>query len=77
MVQCQFEQILTENGKEICYICPDDAEGIARCKELCRRHFRKIKQDNVYRIEHDLDIPEDTSLLIKDKWIKYKLVVKE
>jgi hypothetical protein len=61
-------------GKEIVYECEDEAEGIARCKDVCRFHFNKLKQDNLYRIKREMDIPETTDLMIKNKikWLHVK-----
>lgn len=74
MVTCEFEYKTKEDGKEVTYKCKEEAEGIARCKDLCRRHFNKLKQDNMHRINKNIDIPEDTSLVIRDKFIKSKLI---
>lgn len=75
-MQCQFEYKTIEEGKEVTYVCPEEAEGVTRCKEVCRRHFRKLKQDNLHRIELGEDIPTDTTLKIRDKWVKQRLVKK-
>jgi hypothetical protein len=66
-VPCQFVVKQVVNGETLTYSCRDMSEGICRCKEVCRYHFRKLKQDNVYRINKGIDIPEDTSLAMRYK----------
>jgi len=73
MVKCQFQKKEVINGEEVIYECDKEARGIIRCKDVCQFHFSKLRQDNLYRQNNGIDIPEDTSLLIKIKDIYLKV----
>ena len=75
MVKCQFEILEKEGEVEKKYVCNKEAEGIIRCKDVCKYHFGKLRTDNLYRLKRGIDIPEDTTMLIKTD--KRMLAVKE
>jgi hypothetical protein len=53
MAKCQFLIRKFEDGKEVTYICPEDATAITRTLDVCDAHFKKLVQDNKHRVWYE------------------------
>lgn len=52
----EFRKYLSDKN---CEKCGEKPFGIARCKVLCRKHYKKIVADNKRKHEMGIDIPKD------------------
>ena len=83
-MKCQFRIYLDEEkAKEHdrapgWYKCNNDAcGGVVRCVDVCNTHFVKLREDNKIRVDKDMEIPNDTSLLKLKKRLVRKLILDE
>ena len=57
-----------------------DIVGIARCKNLCKTHFRTVREDNIRKFNKGLDITEDLTftrkLLFSETWSIFNGILK-
>jgi hypothetical protein len=84
-MRCQYRIYLNKEeadkvGKKLpgWYQCPSETcGGITRCKDFCQHHFSRLKADNQFRHEKDIEITENLKPIKLTKRFTNKLQLDE